>query len=106
MIRDRQFGILRYTHAVWDGRPPLRVVAATYEEAVERVCGKGLTLVACARIRSLYRLVAKVWDGHGFRYCYDFPAGAGPWIQLVETPPSQKNQQAISVWQTELGSVA
>lgn len=50
-----------------------RILAASYEDAVSRVAGEGLTLVASSRIRGLPYLVAKVWDGHGFRYAYRYP---------------------------------
>ena len=76
MIRDRTFGLLEYQHGEWNRRAPLRVVAESYERAVEVVCGRGLTLVASPRIVSLHHLVAKVWDGNGFRYCYQFPRTA------------------------------
>jgi hypothetical protein len=72
MSRARTFGVLQYEHGVWDGCEPLRVDASSYEEALQKIVGGRLKLVACSRIRSLYHLTAKVWDGNGFRYAYRY----------------------------------
>jgi hypothetical protein len=70
MSSERTFGVLQYDRGRWDGCAPIRLDAHSYEDALHKIVGEELTLVACARIRSLHHLTAKVWDGNGFRYAY------------------------------------
>lgn len=69
---ERSIAVMRYDHALWDGREPERLDGMSYEDVARRALGPGLTLVDSGRIISLHHLVGKVWDGSGFRYAYRF----------------------------------
>jgi len=73
-IQKRTFSVLQYCRGKWNGQPPVQVVAESYEQATEMICDNGLTHVASLKIVNLHFLSAKVWDGRGFRYCYNFGA--------------------------------
>lgn len=69
---ERSFGYMEYDHGKWNEKPVRRIEALSYDDAAQKIAGEGLTLVNCSRIRGLGYLVAKVWDGNGFRYAYRY----------------------------------
>jgi len=78
MQTHQSFGVMEYKQDASGIRqePIHRLDAWTYEDAALQVLGEGLTLIADARIRGMAYLVAKVWDGNGFRYAYRYPTQA------------------------------
>jgi hypothetical protein len=78
MQTQHRFAVMEYRQDTNGIRqePIRRLDAWTYEDAARQVSGEGLTLIADARIRGIACLVAKVWDGDGFRYVYRYPSQA------------------------------
>jgi len=70
------FGVLTYRHHAngIEHEALHRIEALSYEDAARQVVGDGVTLIADTKIHGVSYLVAKVWDGDGFRYAYHYPA--------------------------------
>ena len=98
MRSERNFALIRYDHARWDGRNPDRLYSSTFEEAAEQLLGPGLTLIDSLRIVSLHHLVAKIWNGSGIRYVHRFGTKVTDGERRSENGPVIVQPLEIFLW--------